>query len=206
MAVRLCTHIQTSAYKQDHRGYYLSAGQSVDVLAFKYYLSCKECAVLTPTLESRIPGTLRALAKLVGYTILRPFAALIALAIRADIDSIKHPTKARIGRILTIPFNYVKYEWAYLKGYVFWGNAGKAQIILAQAKHAQLRQYIYTEDAGHVTEIFHPPFRDGTKICPGKDREKERLRILRHGNMSFTLRNLSFRDLIDQGYLVLSNK
>lgn len=204
MAATLCTHFKGNTYYTYYaNGYILRSDQTVDDKSLELYLSCRDCAVITPNLDNRIPGALKALVKLVGYIILRPFAALVTLAIPTNIDSIQHPTLARIGRKWSIPSNFWRLEWNYFMGYLFFGNSGKARIIFARAFESILRKYTHADHAREIPEVFPAPFPNCEEVSL-EDREKNRLRILRERCWYSNFRAFRFQDLIKQGHLNLS--
>lgn len=79
MAVRLCDHYNSSLYSNFYGAEnFLESNVPVTSQLLKTYLDCNHCEVLTPTIGYAIPGALGALVKTVIFSILRPFAQLIA--------------------------------------------------------------------------------------------------------------------------------
>jgi hypothetical protein len=175
----------------------------VDTESLKHYLNCKTCVVLTPTVYSNFTiGRTVALSKIIYYAVLRPFAALCSLCIPTKIDTTQHPFLAKIGRVLTAPVLYYLVAKKEYKGYTLGGTEGKILIINAQYSRHCISRMIYTSDTKEINDISN-----------GND--QQRLLCLRlqepsvyscssidpHGRKYPLFKTISFKDLIDAGYI-----
>jgi len=176
------------------------------------YLGCEVCEIKTPTVQNRLLGGVKALARLVFYTVLRPFAALLVLPFK-NVKATEHQTLAKMGRLLTAPRMHQKVALSELIGYALGGNEGKARVIQAQFSRHAVSQVI---DANHFKDVenflYRPKHKevlydrvldtDYVEFVDYTDREAENNRVNQLRNQDpLTLRG-TFKDLIDQGFLL----
>lgn len=165
------------------------------------YLNCEVCAIETPTIHNRLLGGISTLAQTIFFLVQRPFACLLSLVIKSDIDPAKHPILAKMGRLLTIPKNYHQIAWREFKGYVKGGSLGKAEIIVAQNDKSRVEKMIYANHFRDIKAMFMKisTTNDSGNIETLDDNQNEnkRLSYLRRNPISM-FKKSSFQNLIDQ--------
>lgn len=173
------------------------------------YLNCEDCAIETPTVHNRLLGGVKALAQTIFFLVQRPFACLLSLVIKSDIDPAKHPILTKIGRLLTIPKNYHQIAWREFKGYVKGGSSGKAEIIVAQNDKSRVDKMIYANHFRDIKEMFTKLSTTGSRgevvTLDDNQNENNRLSYLRRNPIG-VLKISSFQNLIDQNLISPNQK
>lgn len=223
----ICTHYSNlptarNVYFNDRyntcRSSSLLTGANLDQL-----LSCKECAVLTPTISMDNLGwtILEKRISQIYFWVLSKFSALLSLPFKSTIDPSKHPILAKWARSLALPAFYYKNNKIQLNHYELLRNELKKtekskesegiirgliiRIMAAQLNKRLVQLYAFAKPS-EISQLVGKFNHFGGRDYEDNDYDKERISTLRKISADPTqipniFKDLTFKILFQEGFL-----